>query len=267
MTEKLLLICLFTMTIHMIETLSHAVRLAGVRVAKLAVAISLFNMAVIVSRTANTFQATLTGSLVDAARGNQQIEMLKDQFHIILGSASLGTVVGMILLPTFVGLFSRAIIQLEHAGSIPQLVRNTMTIHHLTLAKKHLRWPKWEMVSRMRIGGIPKRLLLLNIVGTAVYTVGVLAALYASVLAPEFSATAQSASGWINGLAVIVLLIFVDPKIALLTEQVMQGKQELWTIDKIVGLLMVTRLLGTLLAQILLLPAAHWVAWVSSIFG
>ncbi|MFC4765838.1 lipid II flippase family protein [Effusibacillus consociatus] len=118
MIDKILLICVFTLTIHMIETLSHSVRLAGVRVGKLAVALSLFNIAAIVSRTANTFQATLTGGLVDEARVGQEADVLKDQFHIILGSASVGTLLGMLLLPTFVVLFSRAIVHLERAGSV-----------------------------------------------------------------------------------------------------------------------------------------------------
>ncbi|MFC4765837.1 lipid II flippase family protein [Effusibacillus consociatus] len=69
-----------------------------------------------------------------------------------------------------------------------------------------------------------------------------------------------------NGLAMILLVIFVDPKIALLTEQVMEGRQERREIDKIVGLLMLSRLLGTILAQALLVPAAYWIVWICPLF-
>lgn len=265
MLEKIALICLFTLLIHTIETLSYAVRLAGVRTGKLAISLSLFNIIVIVSRTAYTIQAPLTASLVDSARVSTDLPLLKQQFQIILGSATLGGFAGMLLLPTFVTLFSRMITHFEEAGSVPRLMKNVATIHHLQVAKQHVRFPRWEMLSRLRIGGIPKRLLGLNIVITAVYTVGILAALYASLLAPEYQSTAQMSSGFINGVATILLVLFVDPKVALLTEQVMQGSQEPSTIEKMVGILTVSRTIGTLFAQVLLLPAAYFIVWVCHI--
>lgn len=190
MFEKLLIISLFTLIIHTIETLSYAVRLAGVRTGKLAVSLSLFNIIVIVSRLAYTVQAPMTASLVDTAKYTMNLSLLEDQFRVILGSATLGSLLGMLLMPTFVALFSRAIVHFEHAGSVPQLIRNVATIHHLQVARQHIRFPKWEMLSRLRIGGIPKRLLGMNVLIMGIYTVGILAALYASLLAPEYQSTA-----------------------------------------------------------------------------
>jgi hypothetical protein len=54
--EKVLLISLFILIIHSIETLAYAVRLSGVRVKLIASALSLFNVMVIVSRLANMMQ-------------------------------------------------------------------------------------------------------------------------------------------------------------------------------------------------------------------
>ena len=51
---------------------------------------------------------------------------------------------------------------------------------------------------------------------TAIYTIGVLSALYASLLAPDRASTAIMASGLINGAATILLVIFIDPKISVL---------------------------------------------------
>jgi Alternate to MurJ len=54
--EKVLLISLFILINHSIETLAYAVRLSGVRVKLIASALSLFNVMVIVSRLANMMQ-------------------------------------------------------------------------------------------------------------------------------------------------------------------------------------------------------------------
>ncbi len=266
MFEKILIISVFTLIIHSVETLSYAVRLAGVRTGKLALSLSLFNMIVIIARLAYTIQAPLTASLVDAAKVTMNLALLEDQFRMILGSATLGSLFGMLLLPTFVALFARVILQFELAGSVPQLIRNVATIQHVQHAKAHVRFPRWEMLSRIRFGGIPKRLLLTNMFITGIYTVGILAALYASLLAPEYQSTAQMSSGFINGLATVLLVLYVDPKVALLTEQVMEGKEDRGSIDRMVGVLMISRTVGTLLAQLLLVPAAFVIVQLSKLF-
>jgi hypothetical protein len=247
-----------------VETLSYAVRLAGVRMGKLAVALSLTGIIVLVSRTSNLIQAPLTGNIIDYAKTEPTFSLISPLQAIVMAS-SVGTLLAMLLFPSFVRLSSRLIVQLELAGSIPQMVRSSVSIDKLKHATMHLRWPTWQMISRMRVGGIPKRLLLLNMTVTAFYTVGVLSALYASYLSPENAIAASQSSGLINGLATIVLTIFVDPQIAILTEKAMRGEASAETMNKTFGLLMFSRLCGTLLAQLLLVPCAYWIAWIVSL--
>jgi hypothetical protein len=263
--EKILLICIFTAMIHLIETLSYSVRIAGVRTARLATALSLFNMIVIVSRTANMVQAPMAGGLVDHARATGEYGMIEEQFRLIIVSASLGTVLGMILIPSFVLIFARAIMHLEQAGSVPQMLRNIATIQKLRQARHHLRRPKWWMIHRIRLGGVPKRFFLFNALVTAIYTVGVLAALYASLLTPEHASAVMMSSGLINGIATILMVIFVDPKVALITDQVLHGQKNPNAINKMVGILTFSKLLGTLLAQALFIPAAYWITVVTGL--
>lgn len=98
---------------------------------------------------------------------------------------------------------------------------------------------------------------------TAIYTIGVLSALYASIIAPERSATATMASGLINGIATILLTIFIDPKISILADDVVNQRGSYNSL-KGVSLMMVTsRLLGTILAQLLLIPGAEYIAWLT----
>jgi hypothetical protein len=121
------------------------------------------------------------------------------------------------------------------------------------------------MLSRLRIGGIPKRLVILNIFVTAIYTIGVLSALLASTFNIAFSTAASQSSGLINGVATILLTVLIDPQIGLLTDKVIKGEKEQATLHKVFGLLMVSRFLGTVLAQVLLTPAAYWINWMIKI--
>lgn len=129
-TEKLIMIALFILIIHSIETLAYAVRLSGARVRLLASALSLFNVMVMVSRLANMMQQPFTGSLVDTAPADNALAYVENQYRIIIGAASIGTLIGILLLPTFVAIFSRGIIHLaEERGSIPALLKKDLRLN------------------------------------------------------------------------------------------------------------------------------------------
>ncbi|WP_246066818.1 lipid II flippase Amj family protein [Paenibacillus koleovorans] len=264
MTDKLLVILLFTLLINAIETLSYAARLAGTRTARLASAFSLFNIIVIFSRTANMVQMVLIASLIDRAMETGLVDRVKDQFRWIIGAASIGTVLGALLVPTFVAIFARAIQRLEASGSVPYLLKEALQAKHLGAVKHYFRHPSLKLIHSFRIGGVPKRLLLLNTCITAIYTVGVLSALYAGLLNPDRATTATLSSGMINGIATILLALTIDPKVALLTDQVLSGKKRASQMNHMVLMLILSRFLGTVVAQILFIPAAIWVKWLSS---
>jgi Alternate to MurJ len=258
------LICLFTFVIHATETLSFAIRLAGVQTARLAVALSLTGMVLLVSRTANLMQSPFTGGLIDRATVTHA-DVAPD-LHMIIGAASLGTLAAILLFPTCVQLSKRLIAHLELAGSIPQMLRTSVTVHSIRHVRHHIRLPRWRALSRFRFRGIPKRLLLLNCVVTGIYTSSILSVLYASLLAPAFKATVLMSSGLINGFATIIMAVLVDPQVALLTDKALQGQAPTESIRDTYLWLMVSRFFGTILAQFLLVPAAHWVAWLAPLF-
>ena len=52
MDATLALILALTFVVHLVETLAYSVRIAGVRVRRLAVSLSLFNLLVLLARTA-----------------------------------------------------------------------------------------------------------------------------------------------------------------------------------------------------------------------
>ncbi len=261
-TEKLILISLFIFIIHSIETLAYAVRLSGARVRLLASALSLFNLMVMVSRLANMMQQPFTGSLIDNAPKINTLEFVENQYRVIIGSSTLGTIIGILLLPTFIAIFSRAIIHLsEERGSIPSLVKKGLTLEYIKRGLKHIHFPKLSYLKDIRLKDIPIRLFVINMVITAIYTIGVLSALYAALLAPERASTAIMASGLINGIATILLIIFIDPKISILADDVINQKGSYLNLKGVSLMMITSRLLGTMLAQVFFIPGAEYIAW------
>ncbi|ULO10475.1 lipid II flippase Amj family protein [Paenibacillus sp. 19GGS1-52] len=254
MTNSLIIVFLLTMIIHTAETLSYSVRFAGVKLNKIAIALSLTGIIVLVSRTANMIQAPLTAKFVDYAKVDQGFPLL-NYLRIILLASSLGTLIAIALFPTFVGLFERVISKLEVEGSIPKLL-TSVTIGQLKNSRKYIRKPKMRLYN-IRYLGIPKRFLIMNIFVTAFYTVGVLSSLYAAHLVPHLSTTASQASGMINGIATILLTIFIDPQLGIITHKATENVEYRDQLGKIYMLLMGSRFLGTLLGQVVFVPAAH----------
>lgn len=178
MSITLIVIMIFTIVIHAVETSSYSIRLAGVRLKRIAVALSVVGMVLLISRTSNMLQAFLIGGIVDEAKQDASIN-LEHTIRLVLLSASVGTLLAIILYPTLTKLFGYVIQNFETDGSFIRMMK-TNNIQKLKYTKKYVRFPKLEMIHRLRIGGIPKRIMLINMFATAIYTAGVLSALYAS---------------------------------------------------------------------------------------
>ncbi|MCE4044172.1 MAG: lipid II flippase Amj family protein [Lysinibacillus fusiformis] len=267
-TNKLIMIALFILIIHAIETLAYAVRLSGARVRLLASALALFNVMVMVSRLANMMQQPFTGSLVDTAPVDDALTHVEQQFRIIIGAASLGTLIGILLIPTFVAIFSRAIVHLaEERGSIPALMKKGFTYEYVRRGLKHIHKPRFTYLKDIGLRDIPLQLFITNIVITAIYTIGVLSALYATLLVPELKTTAVMASGLINGIATILLILFIDPKISILADDVINKRGSYLDLKKASVMMMFSRFLGTIVAQLLFIPGAHYVAWFAKLIA
>lgn len=259
MAHYLIIVFVLTMIIHTAETLSYSVRFAGVKLNKIAVALSLTGIIVLVSRTANLIQAPLTAKFVDHAKGDPTVDVLW-YFRMVLLAASTGTIVAIALFPTFVHIFTRIIARLEVAGSIPRLL-SSVTLGQLKNTKHYIKKPFFKF-SQFRYLGIPKKFILMNVVVTAFYTVGVISSLYAAHLLPQFSTTASQASGIINGVATILLTIFIDPQLGLIMDKATHDEETKNQLGKVYTLLMVSRFFGTLLAQVILVPAAYFISLV-----
>ena len=58
----------------------------------------------------------------------------------------------------------------------------------------------------------------------SLWTLGVFASLYAGYLKPELRVTCSNLSSVINGLATIMMFVFIDPQVSLMTDDVVEGR-------------------------------------------
>jgi hypothetical protein len=98
---------------------------------------------------------------------------------------------------------------------------------------------------------------------TGIYAIGVVAATYASVIDPADARTAVLLSGIINGIATIAFTLIVDPTSAYITDQAVKGERTLGEVKSLVFYLALTAIVGTLLSQLILYPAAVVIAFVA----
>lgn len=250
---------ILTIIIHIIDTLSYAVRLNSVKSGNFALSLSLFNLIVLISRTANMFQGPLIGTMIDKSI-KIKYNPINEIRYVILAT-SIGTLVGIILIPTFLKLFSKSVSKLEETGSIPNLVVQSLSIANIKSIAKNTVRPSKAMIKDLRYKNIPKKLLLLNAVITGIYAIGVLAAYYASIYAPDKRLAISASSGMINGIASILLTIFIDPKVAIITDEAYRGKREYGDVKTLAIMLIGTKLIGTLIGQLLLIPSARFIVY------
>ncbi|ESR25589.1 lipid II flippase Amj family protein [Lutibaculum baratangense] len=266
MDLQLAFILALTFVIHLIGTLAYAFRIAGVRTGKIATALSLFNILVLISRTSNSFQGPFIAKRVETDILGVASHHLMSDFSLILASASLATIVGGLLIPTVQRAASAAVDSFSGDRSVPRLLRRAMTPRGMHAMVHAFALPHRASLTALRFGkDLPVGVILLNVFANALWTVGVLAAIYAGSLDPQFRVTASTLSSIVNGVATILLFVIVDPYLAGLTDDVVRGKETDQRFRRVVVWMIGSRLAGTILAQLLLVPSAYVIVWVARV--
>ncbi|MEC5147793.1 lipid II flippase Amj family protein [Chitinophaga sp. 212800010-3] len=260
MSTQIIIVFILTMLINLITTLSYAVRIVGVRTGRIAITFSLFNILVLLSRTANTFQAPLLAKTVEDGL-KHQVTSNEAVFRYIILSCTIGSVLGAILIPTFRRLMTGAVANFSVHRSIPRLFYLGLSGAGMQFMKESLRMPAKEtLVMLSDRKDFPWRIFIYNVLATAIITIAVLSCVYAAYLSPEYRTTASNLSGVINGIATVLMALFIDPHLSMLTDDVVLGKLSQGAFSRYVSYMVLARILGTLVAQVLFLPAAQLIA-------
>jgi hypothetical protein len=109
---------------------------------------------------------------------------------------------------------------------------------------------------------MPEHILILYIFVVSINTVGVLSAIYAGALVPDYRLTASQMSGILNGFSTIVLTFFIDPYAALITDHTLVGRKGFSDLNALIIYLIFGKIVGTLLGQLTFLPCARLVVLV-----
>ncbi|MCA1557029.1 MAG: lipid II flippase Amj family protein [Acidobacteria bacterium] len=265
MSKQIAVVFLLTFVIHLISTLAYALRIAGVRTGRIAVSFALFNLLVLISRTSNTFQGPLLAKHVEQNITRGTLEHAEGDFRWLLLAATLATIAGAFLIPSFQRLFTKAIEEFNRYRSIPRLVAGGFSRFSLRGARSWASLPTKENLSRLTLKSAPINIIIYNVFATALLTVGVFASLYAGYLNPELRVTANSLSPVVNGLSTILLFVYIDPYLSILTDDVVSGKVGESYFRNCVVLFVLSRLAGTLLAQAMFIPAANIIVRVAKL--
>ncbi|HTD04012.1 lipid II flippase Amj family protein [Undibacterium sp.] len=264
MDKQLLLICVLTFIIHIIGTLAYSVRIAGVRTRRIAVSFALFSILVLVSRTSNSLLGPFLAKRVESNLSAAGVGMLLSDFRWLLLSASIATLAGAVLIPTFQRVFCRAVLHFQTHRSVPKLILHGFFKGGISYVRDAASLPAAANVTEIHKGhGVSWGITLLNVGATALWTVGVFAALYAGGLDPSVRVTSSTLSSIINGGATVMMAIFIDPHMSGMTDDVVEGRVSEAQFRKAIVWLVGSRLLGTLLAQALLVPSAQLIVYVA----
>jgi hypothetical protein len=263
--NQLILILIFTFVINLVGTFAYSTRIASTRTGQIALSFALFNVMILVSRISNSFQAPLLAKRVEENL-DQYSALLESDFRLILLSATLATIVGMLLTPTFQRILTTSVKKFAQYKSIPRLLLAGLTLNGISKIKKSSAIPSIKNIRGLfKTDKIPLKFIIFNMLATAVWTVGVIASIYAGYLEPDLRSTSGQLSSVINGLATILLVIFVDPRVAIITDEVNNDIKSEGYLRRTLVALLFARLAGTLLAQVILVPSAMLIVEVAKI--
>lgn len=264
MDPGLFVLCALTFVIHLVGTLAYAVRIAGTRTRRIALSLSLFNILILLSRTSNSFQAPLLAKRVEEDLAAAAVAGAANDFRWLLATASVATLVGALLIPTFQRLLSHWVEAVDSQRSPLRILRRALSPAAIAHVRDAAVLPSWSNITHARSGShIPWSVVGLNTLAMAVWTVGVFSALYAGYLRPELRVTASQLSAVVNGIATILMFAIIDPYLSLMTDDVASGKVDEAYFRRSVVWLTGSRFAGTVLAQALLVPGAVWIAAVA----
>ena len=262
MSTQIIIVLVLNFIIAIIGTLAYSVRLVGVRTGKIAITFAVFNILSLVSRTALTFQAPLLTKFVENSTGGSDVLNL---FKLIIIVSGIATLVGAFLIPTFQRLFYKGVIRFSIDKSIPKLIMHSFSKAGVHYMRDCISIPVKESVTKINFKKLPLKIIIYNIIAVSILTVGALAPIYAGTIVPELRATCITLSSVINGFATILMSIFIDPQLSIMTDDVIDGKCPEEDFRSCVIAMIGSKTIGTFAALPLLIPASYIIVLVAKV--
>jgi len=251
--------------IHFTATLTYATRIVAVRTKMLALTLSMFNFISFFYRTVNGFQAPFLAKYIESNLNGNHAWDPYFTFVWLMILASTATVAGILCIPTAQRLVTKAVEVYSSRDSFTYLIKGVFCKRNMNTLFDCFTLPAKKNITQLFVlRDLPWKLLFINIITTGFLTVGILSAIYAGYLNPDYRTTATTLSFVINGIAAILLYIFVDPPLGLLTDRAIHGSVDEPYLRRVIVWFGVTRVAGTIFAQMIFIPIAHLVALLAT---
>jgi hypothetical protein len=150
MSSQIIIVLVLVFLINLITTLSYSVRIVGVRTGRIAVSFALFNILVLISRTAYGFQAPLLAKTIENNINSGAGENLVE-FRLIILSCTIATIVGGFLVPTFQRVLSIAVDKTSIYKSVPNLLLHSFTKNGIVSLKDNIVIPSTKNISNISL--------------------------------------------------------------------------------------------------------------------
>ncbi|UZQ52345.1 lipid II flippase Amj family protein [Clostridium kluyveri] len=264
MTIQVYLVFILTFIIYMIGTLAYSARIVGVRTGRIAVSFAVFNVFVLIQRTANTVQAPLLAKTIENGINSGQSAGLIHIFRWVIFSITLATIAGAILMPTFIKIFNKLVISFSVYRSLPRLMMHAFSKSGIEQFKNSISIPKRENLSELKnFNKTPKKVILLNMISFSVSSISVLSALYAGCLSPDLRTTCSTLSAVINSISTIFMVMFIDPYLSMMTDDVIRGESTELEFNRYIIFIVGGLIAGSILSQFLLVPASKLIVIIA----
>ena len=251
-------------------------RTSAVRTAKVATALAVFNFFSLISRVAGQVYGPFVGAVTDQltrrapgeALEGQALEKLEFFNRSLIAGATVGCILSVLLIPTFVRIYDTIILQMDQHGELTKVLKKALHPKSWPAILRTFSAPWKQNVTWAALARLPKGFLWGNIIVLTFLTVGQLAAIYAgAALAPEVARTATLLSPLINGVATITLSIIVDPGCATVVDDAIKGERSMDDVETMTFWLAMGSVIGTMVAQLLFLPGAWFIGEVAQLVG
>lgn len=266
MALSIVVVLILTFIIYVVSALSYSVKIVGVKTGRIAISASMFSIFSLSSRTATTIQEPLLAKTIEKGLNIGSTQGILFSFRLVLLFSTLGTIMGAILMPTFIKLFSKAVQSFSVHKSVPRLIIHSFSKSGIEQFKSSISKPKKQNIEQLKnLNKMPKKIIIFNIIACSISSVGILASLYSGLINPELRSTCITLAPIINGVATILMTIFIDPYTSMLTDEVIRGECTELQFNRCIIFIVFGLIAGTILAQFLLQPAAKIIEIVARI--
>ncbi len=263
----LLLIMAMAGFVSMATSLQVATRPAAVRTGNVGTALAMGQLVFIVTRFGNMFYLPLLGNFVDDATTSGNTSTLISQIQWVVVGAAGGALAAFLLLPSFVEMCTRGVPSVFHRRMLGALLHLARTPRAWRQVLGSFQLPSLMGTRLFRLEGVPLGFLLINVLASAIWTVGALAAITVSGLNPELKQTAILLSGLVNSFAAIAFSVWVDPQAAVILDQAVEKTRPQAHVTIAAVHLGLGNFVGCALGLLILTPAIEAVTWAASSIG